>query len=321
MGKVPVVKIPYALQDGTRLRGYTIERILGAGGFGITYRARDVSLETTVAVKEYFPVQLAYREGDQTVSSRSTGGTDDLYDWGMQKFRYEADSLAKLNHPNIVGVNHMFGANNTAYMVLDFIDGQSMKEWLLKLGRSPTQAELEGLLFPLLDALESIHHAGLLHRDIAPKNIMLNKSLNPILIDFGAVRLLVAQHSQTVANMLTPGYAPCEQYSNRGQGPWTDIYALAATFYEAISGFIPPDAPERLIDDRYKAAETVARTPCHSEFLRLIDWGLKPHPKDRPQTIKEWRQSFEVARRQYSTVSIKKSSKRGEWLGSWFGSR
>lgn len=199
------------------------------------------------------------------------------------------NSLAKLQHPNIVGVNYMFQANNTSYMVLDFIEGGAMKTWLKHLNRPASQQEVDALLHPLLDALEALHGKGLLHRDVAPKNVMIAPPLRPVLIDFGAARLLIAHHSQTVANMLTPGYAPCEQYSNSGQGPWTDIYALAVTFYEAISGSTPPGGLERLLDDQYTAATVIGRGRYHPSFLKAIDWGLRPKPNDRPQSIAEWR--------------------------------
>src|SRR5262249_7501233 len=157
------------------------------------YRARDVRLAAPVAIKEFFPSQLAIRLSDQTVASRTDLRDDDrLYSWGMEKFQHEADSLAKLQHPNIVGVNYMFRANNTSYMVLDYIEGTTMKDWLKQIKRLPTQQEIDALLFALLDALKAMHAKGLLHRDIAPKNIMIAKPFRPILIDFGAARLLIA---------------------------------------------------------------------------------------------------------------------------------
>ena len=279
---------PHTLRAGTVLNGYLIEGVLGSGGFGITYRARDLRLAAPVAIKEFFPSQLAIRLSDQTVSSRTGVSDDRLFSWGLDKFQHEADSLAKLQHPNIVGVNYMFHTNNTSYMVLDFIDGMTMKDWFKQIGRSPNQLEVDALLFPLLDALKAMHVKDLLHRDIAPKNIMIANPFRPILIDFGAARLLIAQYSQTVANMLTPGYAPCEQYSNKGQGPWTDIYALAATFYHAISGKPPPDSLERVVSDRCEAAQVIGHGRYHAAFLNAIDWGLRPLPQARPQSVSQW---------------------------------
>lgn len=294
------MSLSHTLPVGTKLRDYMIDDILGSGGFGITYKARDVRLSSVVAIKEYFPIQLAVRKGDQTVASRSGNNSDDLYQWGLRKFLDEANSLAKLHHPSIVGVNFLFQANDTVYMVLDYIQGYSLKDWLTSIRRAPTTEELLALSMPLLDALEAIHDAGLLHRDIAPKNIMLDRSdiadasdINPILIDFGAVRLLVAQHSQTIANALTPGYAPPEQHSNRGQGPWTDIYALSATLYFAMSNKVPPNGLERMMEDTYVPIAAVARRPYDPKLFELVDWGLRPHPKDRPQTVAAWRERFD----------------------------
>lgn len=280
------------LRLGTQLRDYEILSVLGSGGFGITYKARDKRLDTIVALKEYFPVQLATRQDDQTVVSRASVAGDGLYDWGLEKFRHEGVSLAKVAHPNIVGVNHIFEANNTSYMVLDYIDGQSMVAWLRSRGSPPSQEQLEDLLWPLFNATRAIHEHDLLHRDIAPKNIMLTKSMDPILIDFGAARHLVAQHSRTLAHVYTPGYAACEQYSNKGQGAWTDIYALAATIYDAITGRPPPDGLERVMEDRCVPAVKAAAGAYSQQFLAAIDWGLKPMPKDRPQSIDEWEAAF-----------------------------
>lgn len=285
-----------ALQSGTILLDYEIVCVLGSGGFGITYKARDRRLDTFIALKEYFPAQLATRRDDQTVVSRPDLKGDGLYSWGLDKFRYEGHSLAKINHPNIVAVNHIFEANNTSYMVLDFIDGESMRDWLKRHATSPTQSELEELLWPLLGAIEAMHQRELLHRDIAPKNIMLTKALEPVLIDFGAAKLLIAQHSQTLANVYTPGYAACEQYSNKGQGPWTDIYALSASLYEAIAGKPPPDGFERVVEDRYTPAAEVGAGRYSPQFLAAIDWGLKPLPKDRPQSVAEWMKALDPER-------------------------
>src|SRR5262245_39273250 len=287
-----------ALPMGTRLGEYTLQTILGSGGFGITYRAHDARLDTLVAVKEYFPASLAYRVDGTTVASRPDG-TAGGYEWGMEKFLHEATSLARLQHPNIVGVRQLFKANNTAYMVLDYIEGPSLKDWLKGHRGKPDQAELDQLLIPILSALEVVHRKGLLHRDIAPKNVMIAPPFTPIMIDFGAARQLVAQHSHTFAALLTPGYAPFEQYvaTGKNQGPWTDIYALAASVYELMTGQTPPEAPERAVQDKCLAAVDVGKGRYRPEFLMSIDWGLRPLPKDRPQSVAEWRTGFVGSRR------------------------
>src|SRR5262245_46510448 len=287
-----------ALAVGTRLGEYAVESVLGSGGFGITYRAWDTRLETLVALKEYFPASLAYRVDGTTVASRPDG-TAGGYEWGLEKFLHEATALARLQHPNIVGVRRLFKANNTAYMALDYIEGPSLKDWLKARRGKVDQAELDQLLIPLLNALEVVHRKGLLHRDIAPKNIMIARPFTPVMIDFGAARQLLAHHSQTFAALLTPGYAPFEQYvaTGRNQGPWTDIYALAATVYELMTGRLPPEAPERADADKCVPAIEVGRGRYRPEFLTAIDWGLRPLPRDRPQSVTEWRTAFVGTRR------------------------
>lgn len=282
-----------SLATKTRLGEYIIENVLGSGGFGITYRAHDTRLDVSVALKEYFPASLAYRVGGVTVASRPDGVAGG-YQWGMDKFLHEATALARLQHPNIVGVRRLFKSNNTAYMVLDYIEGPNLKDWRKHLRRKLEQADLDKLLIPLLGALELVHRKELLHRDIAPKNVMIAPPFHPILIDFGAARQLVAQQSQTFAALLTPGYAPFEQYvaTGRNQGPWTDIYALSASVYELITGQLPPEAPERAVEDKYLPAMEAGKGRFRPEFLAAIDWGLRPMPKDRPQSVADWRLAF-----------------------------
>lgn len=282
-----------ALPAGTMLLDYRLDRVLGSGGFGITYRAHNVRLDTTVAIKEYFPISLAVRTKENSVISRPELG-EASYTWGRDRFVHEATSLARLQHPNIVGVDYMFHTNGTAYMVLDYVDGPTLNGWLRSLNRTPTLAELERLLYPLLDALEIVHGKDLLHRDVAPKNIMIAPGLVPVLIDFGAARQLVAAQSRTFAAILTPGYAPFEQYaaSSRGQGPWTDIYGLSATLYHAVTGAAPNEAPERMMQDRCVPARQAGHGLFPDRFLAAIDWGLSPLPKDRPPSIAAWRKAF-----------------------------
>jgi len=278
-----------SLPIGTLIGEYKVEKLIGSGGFGVTYCARDVRLDALVAVKEYFPVSMAVRKPDYSVEERP-GNVKGGYAWGLEKFMNEASTLASLRHANIVGVNRLFKANGTAYMILDFIDGPKLKSWLKNLGRRPSQEELDRLLPPIIAALNTVHQNGLLHRDIAPKNIMIGRPLIPILIDFGAARQLVAQKSQTFAALLTPGYAPFEQYvaTGQSQGPWTDIYSLGATIYECIAGRVPPEAPERTLNDRHIPARVVGEGAFRPEFLDALDWALQPLPKDRPQTVGEW---------------------------------
>jgi len=282
-----------ALPSGTELAGdYTIDRVLGAGGFGVTYLAREQALSRLVTLKEYFPGDFAARTGGLDAAPRSEDCASD-YRWGLERFLEEAQTLAKFNHPNIVRVYRTFKANNTAYMVLHFEEGPSFKTWLKELNRAPRQKELDRILAPLLEALETIHKADFLHRDIAPDNIIVRESGDPVLIDFGAARGDIAAHSKTktVSALVKPGYSPYEQYAetSRQQGAWTDIYALAATLYHAVSGKRPPDSPSRMLKDEMVPAVEAARGKYRTSFLEAIDRGLALTIDQRPQTVAAWR--------------------------------
>ena len=253
-----------ALPDGTELVGdYRIKRVLGAGGFGITYLADEMALARLVTIKEYFPADFAARGATSQASPRSQDCAED-YKWGLERFIEEAQTLARFVHPNIVRVHRYFRANNTGYMVLQFEEGGSFKAWLKGLKRAPRQPELDRILAPLLDALEMVHKGDFLHRDIAPDNIIIRKDGSPVLIDFGSARGEIASHSKTVSALVKPGYSPYEQYATTSskQGPWTDIYALGATLYHALSGKRPPDAPSRMVNDEY-----VLGPRCRAQLL------------------------------------------------------
>lgn len=200
-----------ALMEGTVLAGdYRIERMLGAGGFGITYLAVEPALQRYVTIKEYFPADFAARAEDQAAVPRSQGSLPD-YRWGLDRFIEEAQALARFDHPNIVRVFRYFRANNTGYIVLKFEEGANFKGWLKGLGRAPRQNELDAVAGPLLDALGVLHAENFLHRDIAPDNIIVRKDGSPVLIDFGSARGDIAQHSRTVSALVKPGYSPYEQ--------------------------------------------------------------------------------------------------------------
>lgn len=282
-----------ALPGGTELAGdYKIDRVLGAGGFGVTYLADEMALSRKVSIKEYFPSDFAARDSQGSATPRSENCTGD-YSWGLERFIEEAQTLAKFNHGNIVRVYRTFRANNTAYMVLHFEEGQSLKNWLKGLNRAPRQKELDAIISPLLDALQIIHQAEFLHRDIAPDNIIIRKSGDPVLIDFGAARSDIAAHSKTktVSALVKPGYSPYEQYAetSKQQGPWTDIYALAATLYHAVTGKRPPDSPSRMLNDEMIPAREAALGAYRAPFLDAIQRGLALSPDARPQSVAEWR--------------------------------
>jgi serine/threonine protein kinase len=280
-----------ALPAGTELAGdFRIKKVLGAGGFGITYLADELALARQVTIKEYFPTDYAARKDEMKAFPRSKDCAAD-YKWGLDRFIEEAQVLAKFDHPNIVRVYRYFRANNTGYMVLQFEEGGSFKAWLRNLGRAPRQTELDAVIAPLLDALELIHKGDFLHRDIAPDNIIVRKDKTPVLIDFGSARGEIGAQSRTVSALVKPGYSPYEQYASnsRQQGPWTDIYALAATIYQALTGKRPPDAPSRMVRDEYVSARDAAMGSYRVGFLNAIDKALRLEVGERPQSIAEWR--------------------------------
>ena len=272
---------------------YRIDQVLGAGGFGITYLAEDLGLRSTVVVKEYFPGQLAVREGTIAVHPRSTRDAE-IYEFGRDRFLQEARILDRCQHPHIVRVRRVMEANNTAYMALDFVRGVSLERWLGDLGRRPTQAEIDTICMPLLDALAYIHGLDqpIVHRDISPDNIMMRDGGVPVLIDFGAARVEVAGRTESKAGAYKFGYSPPEQHAQRSdwQGPWTDIYAFAATLRRAIEGGPPPDCLERQIDDTMPKAAAMKVDGFRPAFLEALDRGMMLRHQDRPQDIVTWRQ-------------------------------
>ncbi|MFM1813620.1 MAG: hypothetical protein RLZ98_315 [Pseudomonadota bacterium] len=280
-----------ALPSGTRLAGdFRIERVLGAGGFGITYLARDLVLDRAVTIKEYFPVDFAARGGSNDAVPRSHDCVSD-YEWGLDRFIEEAKTLAQFDHRYIVKVFRYFQENSTAYMVLQFEEGRSLKAWQKGLRRAPRQGELDQIVAPLLEALEVIHAADFLHRDIAPDNIIIRTDGSPVLIDFGSARGDIARHSRTVSALVKPGYSPYEQYAETGsqQGPWTDIYALGATLYHVVTGRRPPDSPSRIVKDEYVSAGQAALGNYRPGFVAAIDHALRLDIEMRPRSVAQWR--------------------------------
>ena len=266
-----------ALPDGTELVGdYRIKRVLGAGGFGITYLADETALARLVTIKEYFPADFAARSATSDASPRSQDCAED-YKWGLERFIEEAQTLARFVHPNIVRVYRYFRANNTGYMVLHFEEGGSFKAWLKGLKRAPRQPELDQIVAPLLDALEMVHKGDFLHRDIAPDNIIIRKDGSPVLIDFGSARGEIASHSKTVSALVKPGYSPYEQYAttsaSRGRGPTSTRSAPRSI--TRCRGKRPPDAPSRMVNDEYVPAREAALSSYRPTFLAAIDKALQ----------------------------------------------
>ncbi|HUP92826.1 MAG TPA: bifunctional serine/threonine-protein kinase/formylglycine-generating enzyme family protein [Solimonas sp.] len=276
---------------GTELFEYRIEQVLGHGGFGITYLARDGNLDKIVAIKEYLPGELALRVTGAEVRARSSQ-TEEAFVWGREQFLNEARTLALFDHPNLISVYRFFEANGTAYYVMDFIEGATLGKRLKRDGPLD-EAALRGLLVPLLDGLEQVHRAGVLHRDVKPDNIMLRADGAPVLIDFGAARLNLGEMTHSVLSVLTAGYAPLEQYgSTANQGPWTDLYALGAVTYRMLSGKRPTDAVSRVHEDPLVPASMIGRGRYSEPFLRAVDWALSVKPEDRPRSVGEWREAL-----------------------------
>lgn len=279
------------LPPGTLLDGkYRIEQLIGAGGFGMTYAALDRGLDQTVAIKEYYPAHFGVRQGPLTVGPASPKDQD-IFSRLKESFLREARTLAQFRHSAIVRVLSVFEGHGTAYMVMEYETGKSLKAWLDELGRTPTQSELDRLVLPLLDALETMHQASFLHRDIAPDNIIVRADGGPVLLDFGAARRVMAELSGALTGIVKQGYSPQEQYANdpRAQGPWSDIYALGATLYRCVTGRTPDEATLRMLDDPLRPASDLRLEGYRAGFLAAIDRSMSLRPKDRPQTIGELR--------------------------------
>ena len=281
-----------ALAVGVYLGEFELTGVLGEGGFGIVYLAWDHSLERRVALKEYMPAALSARIGSTQVQVKSLRHRE-TFDAGMKSFVNEAKLLASFDHPSLVKVYRFWEANGTAYMVMPFYEGITLKDKLRELGQPPDEAWLMGVLAPLTEALQVIHAENCFHRDIAPDNvILLNATGKPLLLDFGAARRVIGDMTQALTVILKPGYAPVEQYAetpDMKQGAWTDAYALAASMHFAIQGRTPPTSVGRLLRDSYVALEASAKGRYSPKFLQAIDKALRVRPEERTQTIAELR--------------------------------
>ncbi len=277
-----------ALPAGRMIGRFEVVSVLGQGSFGITYQARDLQLGRDVAIKEYLPVTLAIRGDGTTVRPRSTATAED-FRWGRERFIEEGRIIAGLaDAPGVVRMFDFVEANGTAYIVMELVQGESLDTRLRQAGA--LDAAVTGrILEPLLSGLEQVHAAGFLHRDVKPANILLDDKGSPRLIDFGASRAAVADRTATMTAIFTPGYAAVEQFASTRQGPWTDIYGLAATIYHAISGKPPPNAIDRMIEDTCEPLARLAPAGYARELLAGIDAGLAVRADDRPQSIAAWR--------------------------------
>jgi serine/threonine protein kinase len=284
-----------ALPAGARLAEFEIREVLGAGGFGIVYRAWDEALLRDVALKEYMPVSLAGRGAGERVTLRSQMHEEN-FAFGLQSFVNEARLLARFDQPALVKVLRFWEANGTAYMAMPLYQGRTLRQ--LRKDAAPTRfddAWLRALIGPLLDALEVMHEAAVFHRDIAPDNILWCDDSRPVLLDFGAARLVLADRTQNVTAILKPQFAPIEQYAETQtmrQGPWTDLYALAGTCYFMLTGRAPLPATARMMDDELVPLVRVAPPGCSPRVLQALDWAMAVRPQDRPQSVAQWRDAL-----------------------------
>lgn len=285
-GSVPDATV---LPAGYRINEYEIEKPLGGGGFGITYLARDSNLNLPVAIKEYFPNDLATRGPNHTVVVRQTASEQsDTYTWGLERFLDEARALATFRHPNIVRVLRYFRDNGTAYIVMEYESGLPLKRWVPQNAPLTQQSVLQ-IVYPLLDGLEQVHKSGFLHRDIKPDNIYVRADGSPVLLDFGSARRVSTNKELT--NIVSPGFAPFEQYHSHGnQGPWTDIYSIGAVMYWMVTGKKPMESASRVKTDSMMPVSSLAESAVFGgPLLEAIEWAMKSDEAKRPQSVAEFR--------------------------------
>lgn len=299
-------EVQNALPIGTRMGEFEIIGLVGEGGFGIVYLAQDHSLERKVALKEYMPASLASRGLNASVTVRSER-LQETFEIGRRSFVNEARLLAQFDHPSLVKVYRFWEANATAYMAMPYYDGITLRDSLQRTPQYPDEAWLKKLLDPVTEALAIIHAHNCFHRDIAPDNIMLLRDGRPVLLDFGAARRVIGDMTQALTVILKPGYAPIEQYAempNMRQGAWTDIYALAAVVYYAVSKRLPPPSVSRIMQDTYVPLAETARGRYSDAFLRGVDQCLTVRPEQRPQTIAEMRELLGIVDQSPTTATV-----------------
>lgn len=283
-----------ALPPGTRLAEFEVQGLLGVGGFGLVYRAYDTSLHRTVAIKEYMPAALAARLDGVSVSVRSAADQG-TYQSGLQSFVAEARLLAQFDHPSLVKVYRFWEGNNTAYMVMPLYSGMTLSEARSQMAAPPPEAWLRTVLWSILQALHVLHRHDTLHRDISPDNIFLQDVGPPVLLDLGAARRAINDKPHKHTAVLKVNFAPIEQYAEADdltQGPWTDLYALAAVVYSCLRNTPPLPATARVVRDSMPSVRSVATTvkehfgiEYSDPFVRAITDALAVQPADRPQSL------------------------------------
>lgn len=274
-----------ALPPGTRFFDFEIVGLIGEGGFGIVYLARDLSLQREVAIKEYMPSSLAVRENDTTTVVVRSDRHSETFEIGRNSFVNEARLLAQFDHPALVKVFQFWEANGTAYMAMPYFQGQTLRDVLKTFKTAPDEAWIRQVLSPVMDALALIHQGNCFHRDIAPDNIMLLADGRPVLLDFGAARQTLMSDTPILKPMYTPGFASPEQFGNRDAlGPWSDIYSVGASMYACLAGTSPQRSDERIKHDTVEPAVKAWAGEYSPHFLATIDWCLQLDPLKRPQS-------------------------------------
>ncbi len=298
----------YTLKSGAMIDNYQIHRVLGVGGFGITYQAHDLNLDCSVAIKEYFPHGLAIRDTSGMKVVAKSDKDKQVYDYGLQRFMDEARTLARFKNQNIVRINRFMEKNGTAYIIMDYEEGVPLSRYLMRC-KTLSEVEIRNVFRPVLQGLMLVHNKEYLHRDIKPPNIYLRKKGSPVLLDFGAARQALSSHHRTVTNMGTHGYAPIEQFTTQEQqGPWSDIYGVGATIYHCLAGRPPATALDRVAAlqarrrDPMQAAMQLNRRNYSAELLECIDWMLGVRPDDRPQNVNEIMPSFTISSNESRTI-------------------
>ncbi|MFE8694895.1 protein kinase [Cytobacillus sp. FJAT-53684] len=332
------IESPQHLPPGTILQEkYLLGRVLGHGGFGITYLAYDVNLDTKLAIKEYMPRDFATRAPEQTMVSVFSGELTTHFENGLINFLDEAKTLAQFNnHPGIVGVRDFFRENETAYLVMYYLKGIDFKQYLESQGgKIPFQTTLM-IMIPVMDALREVHRTGTLHRDISPDNIYITAEGQVKILDFGAARYAMTAFSKSISVILKPGFAPEEQYRSKGkQGPWTDVYSTAATFYRAIVGHVPPESLDRLEEDTIKSPSSLGIDIPEKAEAALMK-ALSVKATDRYQSIADFQQDLfddqnlsdqpisnvmnherkkEIQKKDQATPQKKKTVSKWVWIG------
>ena len=287
-----------ALPPGTLIHHYRIIRLLGRGAFGLTYLAEEPQLQRLVAIKEYLPSAAASRDDTLTVSSL-TPESEEFFRYGLSSFLQEARTLVQFDHPNVARVLTYFSELGTAYLVMNYETGHNFNEWLRENPHPPETALLD-IFLPINRGLSQVHEAGYIHRDIKADNIYIREDGTPVLLDFGAARDIRHRESGDLTRILTPGYAPYEQENPdwHEQGPWTDIYALAATLYYAVCGKRPASGGQRAAavfggrDDPYVPLSDLQPDGYSPRFLQAIDQALAFDPNARPSNTTAWNDLF-----------------------------